>query len=512
MTINIYTSKKSGKTFSTPQGFLNHLFKIYPDKNAEEIYLEEIDDTFIKCIYCENRSKFKSIFKGYGKICTSKECKRAQYCEINQQIADNLVRGIPGYDELILSNLELFISAFSGNQIIDPLDGYLHQTTRFITHRSESNLKDQRFFETRCCIVCGNSFSVNFVRKHNKRCCSNDCERRNNLNIAKSKVSKLTNIDEFVLRLRSMSNLEFSKQCSEKTIPYFPGCLKDDIVKYEIWKSFKKSFPENRVFFDEKSGLYCNIIPCRNSSIFINDTIKQLVKIEFLNLNDYVILVDDCSVCGNLCETKKFNYWVDLDNNFIFSYESKYSYCSSKCYREFQKTGNLSLRYIYSEERKKKQSKDLKTKILSGEFTPNSTNSWCFGRIEYQSFSFRSSWELLFYFYARKNYEKILFEKIRIPYFDSSKNIDRVYIVDFFLDNRYVVEVKPESKLLENSDKLCALTEFAKHNSYNIIICDENFFRCNLTADIFDEINSDDRIDCNIKKRISKYRKILLCD
>jgi hypothetical protein len=83
---------------------------------------------------------------------------------------------------------------------------------------------------------------------------------------------------------------------------------------------------------------------------------------------------------------------------------------------------------MFTAEFRENHSKILKTKILNGEFTPKTSNmlnrykSECLGKL------FRSSWEAVF-FYKNQN---IIFESIRIKYFDSVKNKERIFILIIF--------------------------------------------------------------------------------
>lgn len=128
---------------------------------------------------------------------------------------------------------------------------------------------------------------------------------------------------------------------------------------------------------------------------------------------------------------------------------------------------------MFTAEFRENHSKIMKTKILNGEFTPKTSNmltrykSECLGKL------FRSSWEAVF-FYKNQN---IIFESIRIKYFDSIKNKERIFITDFFDKNTNTIfEIKPKrfQEKQNFKDKLKSLIEYCNSNNYNYKIIDEN--------------------------------------
>ncbi len=133
-----------------------------------------------------------------------------------------------------------------------------------------------------------------------------------------------------------------------------------------------------------------------------------------------------------------------------------------------QKLSEKSSYYMNLPEEKLKRSNILKQKILSGNFTPNITNTWTHRESKVDNIPFRSSFEALFYIYhnifKKKN---IFFEKLRIKYYFEDKS--RVYIVDFIdYENKQVFEIKPKCFINDkkNIAKRKALTEWCKINEY----------------------------------------------
>lgn len=163
---------------------------------------------------------------------------------------------------------------------------------------------------------------------------------------------------------------------------------------------------------------------------------------------------------------------------------------------------NPSIKYykkIFTEKYKKNISEKLKTKILNGEFTPNSNNrnthfdSLCMGK------KFRSSWEAVFFFFNKD----CLYEKIRIPYIYNNKKY--IYITDFFDNkNKIIYEIKPKKFLSENKtkEKIEQAKKYCVENNYKYILLNEN----DIILYIKQLKNEDfDHFDEKTKNKIKKY-------
>ncbi len=510
-----FVCNKTGRTFNSRRGLLNHLLFVYPNETAEQIYLQENNIIAPVCKYCDNICEFISFHEGYHIRCSSSECKHKYKADTVRHNNKKIAAGISGYDQIILNNKELYISAFLGNSIIDPLDGMIHKTTRFITHRSETSLKGAVFYEDKVCEICGETFSCNFIRQSEKKCCSNRCEllrnlqsayyTRNHRQIDSTNFEHNDQVIDFDV-LKSMTIEEFSEFCSQRIIPYIPADIKQDKIKKIIWNSFKRN---GEHYFDPINKIHCNILTNKHGFRF-NNTLRMLINNGFIKLSDYINIFTPCEECGVIYE-HNFTYRVDENYNFVLSDKSQYNYCSVACYNVFKQSGKMSTRYIRSEESRDKQSTFLKNAILTGAFTPKNTNSWCKSRIYYDGMNFRSTWEFMYYFTIKDMYTDFGFEKVRIPYFDPVKNKNRVYIVDFFLDNHTLVEVKPESKLSDSTTiaKLDALYKYAEDNNYKVLICGDDYFRNNLNASLFESM-IDSVSDDKLKLRLSKYAREFL--
>lgn len=105
----------------------------------------------------------------------------------------------------------------------------------------------------------------------------------------------------------------------------------------------------------------------------------------------------------------------------------------------------------------------MKNKIKCGEFTPNGGNRYTHFESSYNGIKFRSSWEAAFY----STNTEMKYEKIRIPYYDTKKSIDRIYITDFVDEKKRIIyEVKPSNLLKNCKDKLQGASKWCKDNDY----------------------------------------------
>lgn len=128
----------------------------------------------------------------------------------------------------------------------------------------------------------------------------------------------------------------------------------------------------------------------------------------------------------------------------------------------------------YTEEKKQKQSEHMKNMIETGQFTPKTENRLSRWKVVYNEMYFRSSWELAFY-YINKD---CLYEKIRLRYFDTVKNKERIYIVDFVDENKKILyEVRPKSLQKNMTDKLVSVDKYTQENGYSFVFIDEDYIK-----------------------------------
>lgn len=129
----------------------------------------------------------------------------------------------------------------------------------------------------------------------------------------------------------------------------------------------------------------------------------------------------------------------------------------------------------------------MKTKILSGEFTPNSNNRNTHWDAEFNGEKYRSSWEAL---YQAIN-PLAEYEKLRIEYKIGASS--KIYIVDFIdRGSRQVIEVKPRELCSGPvyESKMTALRAWATTNDFTVIVADKEWLlaqTCNIDYTLFDE-------------------------
>ena len=143
----------------------------------------------------------------------------------------------------------------------------------------------------------------------------------------------------------------------------------------------------------------------------------------------------------------------------------------------------------------------IQKKILSGEFTPCITNSWCHSRIETlindKIVKHRSSWESFFHI---KN-SNLEYEKIRIPYI--FENIEHNYIVDFVdEENKILYEIKPRSEKTKRKNKIKRkyAIQWANKNKYVYKIIEDEWFFNNYDEKLIEEQPNKEKLLKNLKQ------------
>jgi hypothetical protein len=117
---------------------------------------------------------------------------------------------------------------------------------------------------------------------------------------------------------------------------------------------------------------------------------------------------------------------------------------------------------------KEKQSKSIREKIRSGQFTPNITNSWTHWdakvKINGKIRKFRSSWEACF----ALCYPNLKYESLRIPYGH------RIYIGDFYDDKKKILyELKPRATYNAQVEKINGVINYCRKNKIKFVWVNE---------------------------------------
>lgn len=207
---------------------------------------------------------------------------------------------------------------------------------------------------------------------------------------------------------------------------------------------------------------------------------KKYLKLS--NIDAKRQLIEKC-VDENLKHCKICN--IKLNECKILSVLSNRAikYCSEQCRNKaisLSQSKNNSCYAITTENWKKhckKRSETMKNKIKNGEFTPKSTNYRTYKKIEVHynniNYSFRSSWEALFLFLNQD--KNLQFEKIRLRYYDTELNLERIYITDFYDPvTNTIYEIKPSKYCNQNFlDKKKSVID----NNYNFVLINEEYFK-----------------------------------
>lgn len=418
----------------------------YGITSSEEMYDKYYDiKEKPKCIYCGNDCRFISFTKGYLNHCGSIECSRKSIYNGNTVTKS---KNRQRYREYITNNLEFYKNV--NFPFIDPYDNKIVEN--LAQYNSKSNCYTEIFDEKRECIFCKNEYTFNRFYWNKEFCNNRSCENWYNQKL-----------------------LPIYKKFS-KTIPF------------EIFKiNYKKNRVSNNKLEEllsryDKDIIYeylCGRVYFVNGYVLKRNTVKD--KFSFFKNN---IIEDDmkanCKCCGK--EYIKYDKIIVDDNIIIKKIGAEFSCGARKCY-------NFCIKYYErSEEYRKKQSETIKNYIKSGRITPCVTNSWTNrSQLKFNNIAFRSTWELYFYCFHLVNDIEILYESVRIPYYDSVLKKERVYIVDFYIPSKKeIVEIKPES--FENRqnflDKLKYANEYCAKNGLAYIVIDDKWFKQNFSKKV----------------------------
>jgi hypothetical protein len=147
-------------------------------------------------------------------------------------------------------------------------------------------------------------------------------------------------------------------------------------------------------------------------------------------------------------------------------------FCNHQCYAKY--VLSHPDQYKQSEERKQKQSNDIKKRISEGIFKPKTNNAYNGSLIRIDDKTFRSSWEAAFHILnPTLQYETVVIQYIL-------DGVKRNYFVDFVdYDNRILYEIKPKSRQTDevNILKEVAAIEWCKNNNYSLITIDETYLQ-----------------------------------
>lgn len=407
-----------------------------------------------KCEYCGKELKFLSISKGYALNCGSKVCIRKTFLKENSIGKLNKKKK---YDNFILNNLEYYKNVKF--PFIDPYDRKLVENVKQFRIKSFSKLNI--FDEIKKCLFCKTDYTFNIFNK-NVEICEHCIKGKYKKFIEQYKPFSEIDFEIFKLNLKKkkFSNVELLKLSKEYSKEQLYKLIQGNAIIYNNHFLERKNSKDNFRF------IYNNIV---------EDDMKAI-----------------CKNCGK--EYIKFDKVIKNGKLSLVQCGANYSCGEKQCYY------NCIKYYDTPKEQREKQSLMIKEKIKNGSFCPNVTNSWTHSRkFEIDGIKFRSSWEFLFYIIMCKiGNHNLDYEKIRIPYFNSTYNKERIYIVDFS-DNDFLYEIKPFALKddITNQEKTKSAIEYCKKNNKKFEIINENFFKkCYNKEKVLSFISNDLRKYC----------------
>ena len=442
-------------------GGYNYLKK-YKINSIEDFYLKSKNlKEPPKCAFCEEKAKFKDYKDGYLKTCSYKNHKNERI-KLGIKNKENKNEKFTSY---VSQNLEKY-----KNIVFPYFEEFFNQAMTEKSFKSRITDKSVLEYEEKCS-YCDSILKSNiFVKK--------DCENYICGKYRNSVFKEILSFQDF----REMRSF-----LKDKSL--------EDIKK--IINTYRSLDNKNRKLF------------LQNNLIFYENKIltRKQQNHDFSFLKNNIIENDMKNVCIG-CGKEYIKYDKIIKNNKIEIKQigAEFSCGNKECYYKSIKFYDKDPSIL------EKQSIKMKEKIKNGEWTPKVTNSW-FNRknsdlYKTDNISFRSSWELYFYIYNKNRNISLEYEKVIIPYFDTKKNKNRNYLVDFIdRKNNILYEIKPNSEKQKEQikNKELALIEYCKKNNLSFKYISEDWFKEN-----YDEIEfSNYQLDFKDKilKLLSQFRR-----
>ena len=442
-------------------GGYNYLKK-YKINSLEDFYLKSKNlKEPPKCLFCEKNAKFKNFKEGYLKTCSYKNHKNERIKlgienkeNKNEKFTYYVSQNIEKYKDIVFPYFEEFF-----NQVITKKSFKSRITDKSILKYEEK------------CPYCGDKIKSNVLDKR-------ECKKPSCVEYKNSIFKEILSFQEFQ---------EMKKFLKGKSIEYIRGIIS---LYRSLNSENRKSFLQNNLIFFENKIL-TRKQQNHDFSFIKNNIIENDMK-------------NTCKGCGK--EYLKYDKIVKNDKIQLKQIGAEFSCGNKECYYKSIKFYDRDPLIL------EKQSQRLKEKIKNGEWTPKVTNSW-FNRknsdlYKTDNISFRSSWELYFYIYNKNRNISLEYEKVIIPYFDTKKNKNRNYLVDFIdRKNNILYEIKPNSEKQKEQikNKEFALKNYCKKNNLSFKYISEDWFKEN-----YDEIEfSNYQLDFKDKilKLLSQFRR-----
>jgi len=450
-----HLSPLNGKYIRFKPGSIANHIKHYCKKTGEDFnkakttFFESVPKQFCpicgqECILHQNLE-----FRCASKKCRSQTGQPIKYKTSKRYFGDRA----EDYILFILENIDFYLTNLKLN-IRDPFDDHLDKFTleKRLKRKLPAWKTDLRFFRAVQCESCLKFRSVNIFSVYHKTC-SKKCAT---IGISRNRHDQFIKLFEL-----SFGDITMMQELMTSDYKFSPGIIKrakdKNLSELQILQLELIFKPNAKLVLME--DLLLIDVPGSFSSVWKK---KQL---SLLNRLDLFQEHSSCAICSG---------------SFIKSKDNS-RFCSAACYHISLKSENFTR--FHSIENKlsatDKQSESMKNKILRGDFTPNITNSWTRGRIQYEIngvvFKFRSQWEAIFFLFN----QHLVFEKTRIPYFDITGK-RRTYITDFTDESlKIIYEIKPDG--LRDGDLVKTKRKYAEEwcidNDFSYVEISDSWYK-----------------------------------
>lgn len=459
---------------------ITNLIKYGYFETPEQAYMHFNDLKQVPLCRCGNPKKFKSFYSGYDEFCDSPTHEQDKHIISEKRRIRTIkfrTESLLGYDDFVQRNLVLYMTDYP---FIDPFNGRMLRNLDQFIRRSESGLK---FFDYPSkCVVCEKIFNKN-VFLYNKQHCNNRSCRGISLNNPELKTWK----QKYPLDTKTLLTIKKSLLGRKEELDSLITQYID--ISQCFGEQIQTKYLAGLVFWDDLGYLLEFEAGTKTVSYYKHGFID---RVEF----------KDCVQCGSKYLYKDLVF-QKMNKKSKFKKVGQEYTCSQICYNEVR--GNSGL-YPKHAKQQKRWGKELKGRILSGQFTPKITNSWQKSRVYIDNIAFRSSWEAYFYLHHKIVNLKILqFEKLRIPYHDPLKDISRVYIVDFIdIIGKTVFEIKPSQTIDETElQKESQLVKWCQLNGYKYELITEDWFCANYNVKLLSNLDED--LSQDISRKLKQF-------
>lgn len=400
-------------------------------------------DPAAACEVCSNQKTFQSLKTGF--VCMDSECKKRR-TEIRISNCINSLhqhRSRPRIDvdnriDFIIQNAGFYQEHYKSKTVIDLYD---NQPTKNITlgahlarKLGKSPYTHPQLQKLGLCAVCGTEYSFFILRHPPNTCGGRSC-----------RLVGLGNSDNVLARKEAKKLIsKYLAATPLSTLIEETSTIRGDILNETIKSYGVSTFDALRIKAISRisglgvilhDGIELLSLLSHNRQTLLTKQLEMIYGAEQSSIE--ALKIDALAVNCRLCGVRHHRY---------ASHGKKLSFCSTECYHLSltQKYVEVMHPGLRSKSSIKSRSDSMKRKILSGEFTPHASNSWCKSRVEVmvgeKVVPCRSAWDATFLICN----PELEYETLRIPYVNSV-GVSRVYIVDF-VDrvNCIMYEIKPD--------------------------------------------------------------------